>query len=72
MTKYDMPIAPSPEPAADGWTPGQDECRTPTCADLRSGFTEHCREHQPKAKTPLVDWDFLRQQPRTKGRRGKE
>ena len=38
MPLDDMPLAPAPEPAADGWVPGQVECRAPGCNDERDGF----------------------------------
>ena len=63
MPLDDISLAPAPEPAADGWMPGQSECRTPNCNDPRNGFAQHCLRHLPKKQRPPTDWNVERQQP---------
>ena len=67
----EQPRAPTPEPAADGWLPGQPECRTPSCNEPRNGFAQHCERHQPKQPPPPTDWNAMRQQLPVKRRRGR-
>lgn len=71
IDEYRLPLAPQAEAAADGWVPGQPECREPACSDERDGFNERCQKHQTKRETTPVDWDAVRQSGAQSARRGR-